>query len=47
MNSLDFTKLCRELHQMTETVTIDATESSVKFSIDGEVGSGKIPQYVQ
>lgn len=42
MNSFDFTKLCRELHQLSETVTIEASLSYVKFSIDGEVGSGMI-----
>ena len=42
MNSFDFTKLCRELHQLSETVTIEASIAYVKFSIDGEVGSGVI-----
>jgi len=42
MNSFDFTKLCRELHQLSETVTIEASTSYVKFSIDGEVGNGTI-----
>lgn len=42
MNSFDFTKLCRELHQLSETVTIEASTTYVKFSIDGEVGSGTI-----
>mmetsp|Transcript_959 Transcript_959/g.1315 ORF Transcript_959/g.1315 Transcript_959/m.1315 type:complete len:196 (-) Transcript_959:89-676(-) len=42
MNSFDFTKLCRELHQLSETVTIEASIAFVKFSIDGEVGSGMI-----
>jgi proliferating cell nuclear antigen len=42
MNSFDFTKLCRELHQLSETVTIEASTANVKFSIDGEVGSGTI-----
>ena len=42
MNSFDFTKLCRELHQLSETVTIEASLQYVKFSIDGEVGSGVI-----
>ena len=42
MNSFDFSKLCRELHALSETVTIDASLESVTFSIDGEVGSGNI-----
>ena len=42
MNSFDFTKLTRELHALSETVTIEASIAYVKFSIDGEVGSGVI-----
>jgi proliferating cell nuclear antigen len=42
MNSFDFSKLCKELHQLSETVTIEASLHYVKFSIEGEVGSGVI-----
>lgn len=42
MNSFDFTKLCKELHQLSETVTIEASSEYVQFSIEGEVGSGVI-----
>lgn len=42
MNSFDFTKLCKELHQLSETVTIEASIEYVQFSIEGEVGSGVI-----
>jgi len=42
MNSFDFTKLCKELHQLSETVTIEASVEHVQFSIEGEVGSGVI-----
>lgn len=42
MNSFDFTKLCKELHQLSETVTIEASLEYVNFSIEGEVGSGNI-----
>ena len=42
MNSIDFSKLCKELHQLSETVTIEASLHYVKFSIEGEVGSGQI-----
>jgi proliferating cell nuclear antigen len=42
MNSFDFTKLCKELHQLSETVTIEASLDFVQFSIEGEVGSGVI-----
>lgn len=42
MNSFDFSKLCKELHQLSETVTIEASTEYVQFSIEGEVGSGVI-----
>lgn len=42
MNAFDFSKLCKELHQLSETVTVEASLSYVKFSIEGEVGSGTI-----
>ena len=42
MNSFDFTKLCKELHQLSETVSIEASLEYVQFSIEGEVGSGVI-----
>ena len=42
MNSFDFSKLCKELHSLSETVTIEASTDYVQFSIEGEVGSGVI-----
>jgi proliferating cell nuclear antigen len=42
MNSAEFSKLCRELYSLSETVTFEITQSYVKFAIDGEVGTGNI-----
>ena len=42
MNSADFSKLCRELYSLSETVTFEISSSYVKFAVDGEVGSGSI-----
>ena len=42
MNAGEFTKLCRELYQVAETVTIDASEDNVVFSVEGELGKGKV-----
>jgi len=42
MNSGEFTKLCRELYQVAETVTIDAAENHVVFAVEGELGKGKV-----
>lgn len=42
MNASEFTKLCRELYQVSETVTIEAAEDKVTFSVEGELGKGKV-----
>lgn len=42
MNSYDFSKLCKELHSLSETVNIRASSSFVQFAVDGEIGSGKV-----
>mmetsp|Transcript_34119 Transcript_34119/g.24622 ORF Transcript_34119/g.24622 Transcript_34119/m.24622 type:complete len:159 (-) Transcript_34119:64-540(-) len=42
MNSSEFSKLCRELYSLSETVTFEITSTCVKFAVDGEVGSGSI-----
>ena len=42
MNSLEFSKLCKELHSLSETVTIETTIDYVRFSVEGEVGSGAV-----
>lgn len=42
MNSTDFTKLCRELYSLSDTVNFEITSKYVKFTVDGEVGQGSI-----
>jgi proliferating cell nuclear antigen len=42
MNSNEFTKLCRELYSLSETVTFEISSAYVKFAVDGDVGSGSI-----
>ncbi len=42
LNSGEFTRMCRELYQVAETVTIEATENTVSFSVEGDMGKGKI-----
>ena len=39
---MEFSKLCWELHSLSETVTIETTIEYVWFSVDGEVGSGAV-----
>ena len=41
-NSGDFTKLCRDLYQVAETVNIEAREDSVVFSVEGDLGKGSV-----
>ena len=42
MNAQDFQKLCKELHQLSETVQIEASVTSIKFTVEGEVGNGSV-----
>lgn len=42
MNSLEFSRLCKELYALSETVAFEITPNYVKFAVDGEVGSGSI-----
>ena len=42
MNSTEFSKLCKELYVLSETVEFEIASTYVKFSVDGEVGSGSI-----
>ena len=41
-NACDFTKLCRELYQVAETVNIEAAENTITFSVEGDLGKGKV-----
>merc|ERR1739838_363038 len=40
MPSADFQRICRDLAAIGDTVTISATKQGVKFSVDGDIGSG-------
>lgn len=40
--SADFAKTCRELANLSETMAIETSKESVKFSINGEHGKGSI-----
>lgn len=42
MNSQEFSKLCKELNVLSETVTITTTLEFVKFSVEGDVGNGSV-----
>lgn len=42
LSSGEFTKICRELYSISETVSIQATSDFVQFSVEGEVGSGSV-----
>jgi proliferating cell nuclear antigen len=42
INSNEFTKICRELAQIDETVIIHTKHDSITFQVDGGVGSGQI-----
>jgi proliferating cell nuclear antigen len=42
MNSMEFSKLCKELYALSETVSFEITSNFVKFAVEGEVGSGSI-----
>lgn len=42
MNANEFSKLCKELYVLSETVEFEISSTYVKFSVEGEVGSGSI-----
>ena len=42
MNSAEFSKLCKELYALSETVEFEISSTFVKFSVEGEIGSGSI-----
>ena len=42
MGSSEFSKICRELHALSETVVIETQNDFVKFSVEGDSGSGSI-----
>eukprot|EP01083_Nonionella_stella_P085301 236478_1 len=42
MPSTEFQRICRDLAAIGDTVTIAATKDGVKFSVNGDIGSGDI-----
>ena len=42
MSSSEFTKISRELTNLSETLQIETSKENVKFSINGEHGKGCI-----
>jgi proliferating cell nuclear antigen len=42
INSGEYTKICKELFALSETVQITTTPDSVTFAVEGEVGSGSV-----
>lgn len=42
MSSSEFTRICRELYQLAETVIIETNKNSIKFSVNSEVVGGSI-----
>jgi len=42
MSSAEFARICRDLSALGESVKIEASKEGVRFSSDGEVGSGSI-----
>jgi proliferating cell nuclear antigen len=42
MSSSEFTRICRELYALSETVIIETNKSYVRFVVSGEVVGGSI-----
>ena len=42
MSSNEFTRICRELYSLNETVNIETTKTSIKFGVSGENVGGSI-----
>ncbi len=42
INSGEFTKICKELFSLSETVSIATNPDFVQFSVEGDVGSGAV-----
>ena len=42
MSSSEFTRICRELYSLNETVNIETTKDSIKFSVNSESVGGSI-----
>ncbi len=42
INAGEFTKICKELYSLNETLTISTASDYVQFAVDSEAGSGSI-----
>ena len=42
MSSSEFTRICRELYSLNETVNIETSKNSIKFSVNSENVGGSI-----
>jgi len=42
MSSSEFTRICRELYQLSETVVIETHKNYIRFSVSGDVVGGNI-----
>lgn len=42
IQSSEFSKLCKELYSISETVNLSCNKEFVQFSVEGEVGSGSV-----
>ncbi|KAF8469570.1 proliferating cell nuclear antigen [Kalaharituber pfeilii] len=40
--SAEFQRICRDLNQLSESVSIEATKDGVKFSCSGDIGNGSV-----
>ncbi|RKP26143.1 proliferating cell nuclear antigen [Syncephalis pseudoplumigaleata] len=42
MSSAEFQRICRDLQQLSDSVTIDASKEGIKFTATGQLGSGQV-----
>ena len=42
INSNEFSRICKELFSLSETVQVATSQDFVQFSVEGEVGSGSV-----
>lgn len=42
MPTSDFSNICKQLHQLSESVTIKTTHKGIVFSVNGDIGSGSL-----
>ena len=42
MSSTEFQRICRDLSQIGDSVTIACTKNGVTFSTSGDIGNGKV-----